>query len=712
MSIKSIQTDHELFVMWNGQLTAGEHVELDLDFAKANKLQSELIIINSVDNIELADCQMCHAELLDSSDYTILSQHSDLSLLDTCKLITCDLVIPIFISQYVKVLVKITSFEPSQPFGILTKWTEMSFQHNQDINNIDSEIKENAMSISKNNQSIQQPDVFLSCALGINYKPKFHLGSMLICGDRGSGKTYFINETLEQYKSYHNEYLNCKQLRGKRPESVKKMLSEILALSIEKQPAIIALDDIDSFLEQDLKEQEEHGQDVLYKKRLVDTFCNLLKQIERQDKALVVVIASCRSLESLDKKISEPMGRGYFNRIIKIEAPTIEKRVEILKSFTREHQQLQSSVDEAQYLDFATRCKSFMPADLRRLFERALLCACSRSSLEFNSDPVTINANDLMESLNGYIPMSLRSVPLQAKTAKTFESIGGMDNIKSILTKSILLPIKYPKLYSRCPLKPQNSILLYGPPGCGKTLIAEALINQVELNSICVRGPELLSKYIGASEAAVRDLFKRAHLARPCVIFFDEFESLVTKRGSDSTGVTDRVVNQFLTILDGVERMSRDIFIIAATSRPDMIDPAILRPGRLDKHLYCPPPDSLERLAIFEVISTNMKLSEEINLTYWAQRTEGFTGADIQAILLSAQIKALHEIIDKPNNCSNSSIQTKDELEIIVHDRHLSNSYNEMAPSLKGNLQKLLEKYPAKIGQVQRQRVSMRATLA
>lgn len=702
VSIKSLQNDHEIHVMWNGQLTAGEHVELDFDFAKANKLDNELVIINSIDNLELSDCTLCHAELVNSSDYTILSQHNDLNLLDTCKLVNRGLIVPIFVSQFVKVLVKVLSFEPAQPFGLLTKWTEMSFQHNEEDEKVKSRSSDETEAAPGPCPEVREPIQFLSQALGLGYEPQFNLGSILITGDKGSGKTYFMKQILDRYKRFHGEFMNCKQLRGKRPESVKKIFTELMELAVGKQPAIIALDDIDSFLESDLKQEEGPGQDVLYKRRLVDTFCHLIKQVERQDKAHLVIIASCRSLDSLDKRISAPKGRSYFNDIIKIGAPDLDARVRILKNLMEDHPQIRSSLDEAQYVEFAQQCNSFMPSDLRRLFERALISACSRSSLDFNSDPVCLEMDNFYDSLEGYVPMHLRSVPLQTKTARDFSCVGGMSGIKESLVKSILMPIKYPKLYQRCPLKPQNSILLYGPPGCGKTLVAEAIANQEGLNSICVRGPELLSKYIGASEAAVRDLFKRAHLARPCIIFFDEFESLAAKRGTDSTGVTDRVVNQFLTILDGVERMSHDVFIIAATSRPDMIDPAMLRPGRMDKHIYCPPPSQQDRLDILQVLSKDMQLDKTVDLDYWAEKLAGRTGADLQAFLFSAQIKSLHEMIGDAQN------RPTDSLEITISSSHLERAYSEMgAPD-----ERLLEKYPAVIGQVPKQRVAMRATLA
>ena len=705
VSIKSIQNDYELLVMWNGQLTSGEHVELDLSFGQANKFNDEMVIINSIENPDLGECSACRVELLNSSDYTILSQHSKTNLLDTCKLITQNLVIPIFLSQHVKVLVRVVDFEPrDREQAILTKWTEMSFLHN--LAQVPTECDKDD---STNEISNLIP--FLTHSLKIALSgPKFHLGSLLLCGDRGSGKTYLMNRIMKEYKNFRSKYLDCKQLRGMRPENIRKDLEEVLALSQDEtdqfKPAIIGLDDIDSILGSDSKQEELLGQEVLYKKRLVAIFCNFLKQIERRNHEVVsrkenhiIVVAACQSLEQLDKRLANPEGRRYFSKVINIGAPDISTRIEILKSLMMEHQQVSYDLNvDTELLLVAQRCKSFMPSDLRCLFERAIIRACSKSSLEFSSEPVTLKLDDFLESFNGYTPINLRAVALQAKeNLRTFEQIGGMNDIKDSLMKTVLLPLKYPKLFRKLPIKAQNSILLYGPPGCGKTMIAEALSNQEAVNAICVRGPELLSKYIGASEASVRNLFKRAQLAKPCLIFFDEFESLVAKRGADSTGVTDRVVNQFLTILDGVDGLARDVFIVAATSRPDMIDPAMLRPGRLDKHIYCGPPNEEARLEILEILGRSVEFYCDVNLKAWASKLDKFTGADIQSLVCTAQLKALNELIRAKQVQQN----------IVVRDKHLVASYENIQVDTS-----LLDKYPAKFDRLPRLGVATRATLA
>lgn len=727
LSIRSVQRDIELQVLWDGQVTSGGHVELDLHFAQANSFQDELVIVSWLKDVEPQDCSTCRVELVEASDYSIISEHLEANVLDTCKLVNEGLVIPIWLSKHVRVLVKVVNVSPQPNCALLTKWTEMQYQHS-----LEKVPQAKKQAIEENEEGIRDPIPVVSCSLGVNYKPKFNLGSVLICGDRGSGKTFFLKTILDNYKKYNSELLDCKQLRGKRPESIKKRFNELLEVAIEKQPSIIALDGIDSFISGDPKHDDERGTEIIYKKRLVDAFCYLIKQLERPRNGKVqkvIILATCRSLNSIDLRVSKPKGRVYFTEIINLKRPNLQERIDIIRNILKQHNQVQISMDENELRSIAERVDTFMPIDLRRLVERGIISACGRSSFGFNTDGVKIHLEDFETALNNYTPSNLRGVALQPKTSRTFADVGGMKKIKESLMKTILLQIRYPKLFKKCPIKPQSSILLYGPPGCGKTLIAEALTNQNGINSICVRGPELLSKYIGASEAAVRDLFKRAELAKPCVIFFDEFESLVSKRGADSTGVTDRIVNQFLTIMDGVEKLSSNVFILAATSRPDMIDPAMLRPGRLDKHIYCPVPNQEEREEILKVLSKKINFEDpnSFSFTEWSHKLEGFTGADIQAFLYSVQLKALHECLGPPGNIPGgynkseqapkdlSQIRNKrienEELAIKIREVHLRDSFAEMNQEVSARYEKLLNQYPASIRKVNEQ-VAVRATLA
>ncbi|XP_046675724.1 peroxisome biogenesis factor 1-like [Homalodisca vitripennis] len=231
----------------------------------------------------------------------------------------------------------------------------------------------------------------------------------------------------------------------------------------------------------------------------------------------------------------------------------------------------------------------------------------------------------------------------------SFTSVGGLQSAKQLLTEVLIWPTKYPEVFSQCPLRLERGVLLYGAPGTGKTLLANAIAGESGLNFITVKGPELLSKYIGASEEAVRNVFQKAQSAQPCILFFDEFDSLAPRRGHDSTGVTDRVVNQLLTQMDGVE-MLEGVWVLAAASRPDLLDPALLRPGRIGTLLHCPLPSQEDRLAILTSLSGKLRMSEDVDLAKVAGLTEGFTGADLQALLFTAQMSAYDALYQDSDN--------------------------------------------------------------
>ena len=252
----------------------------------------------------------------------------------------------------------------------------------------------------------------------------------------------------------------------------------------------------------------------------------------------------------------------------------------------------------------------------------------------------------MLEAQEGFVPSSLRGVALNVSSNTSWEDVGGLESVKLNLRETIEWPTRYGFLFKNSPIRHRSGILLFGPSGCGKTLMANAIAKECGLNFISVKGPELLNKYIGQSEQSVRDVFSRAQSASPCVLFFDEFDSIAPRRGHDNTGVTDRVVNQFLTELDGVEGLE-GVYVLAATSRPDLIDPALLRPGRLDKSYYIGYPDASEREMILRSLSRKMNLSDDIQLSQIATWAENCTGADLQALLYNSQLLAIHERLDQ-----------------------------------------------------------------
>ena len=256
-----------------------------------------------------------------------------------------------------------------------------------------------------------------------------------------------------------------------------------------------------------------------------------------------------------------------------------------------------------------------------------------------------MTSEHIEKALAGYTPSNLRGVKLQ-KSSINWSDIGGLKEAKNILLETLEWPTKYAPIFANCPLRLRSGILLYGYPGCGKTLLASAIAGQCGLNFISIKGPEILNKYIGASEQSVRELFERAQAAKPCILFFDEFDSIAPKRGHDSTGVTDRVVNQMLTQMDGAEGLD-GVYVLAATSRPDLIDSALLRPGRLDKSVICDMPNYEDRLDILQSITTKMDLSDDVNLHEIAEKTTGFSGADMQGLGYNAYLKAVHVTLEE-----------------------------------------------------------------
>uniref|UniRef100_A0A2K6EU82 Peroxisomal ATPase PEX1 n=1 Tax=Propithecus coquereli TaxID=379532 RepID=A0A2K6EU82_PROCO len=357
--------------------------------------------------------------------------------------------------------------------------------------------------------------------------------------------------------------------------------------------------------------------------------------------SLVALIATSQSQHSLHPLLVSAQGIHIFQCVQHIQPPNQEQRYEILHNVIKN--KLDCDINKFTDLDLqhvAKETEGFVARDFTVLVDRAIHSCLSHQSISVREELV-LTTLDFQKALQGFTPASLRNVNLHKPRDLGWDKVGGLHEVRQILVDTIQLPAKYPELFANLPIRQRTGILLYGPPGTGKTLLAGVIARESGMNFISVKGPELLSKYIGASEQAVRDIFIRAQAAKPCILFFDEFESIAPRRGHDNTGVTDRVVNQLLTQLDGVEGL-QGVYVLAATSRPDLIDPALLRPGRLDKCVYCPPPDQVSRLEILNVLSDSLPLADDVDLQHVAAVTDSFTGADLKALLYNAQLEALH----------------------------------------------------------------------
>ncbi|KAK9957480.1 hypothetical protein ABG768_011724 [Culter alburnus] len=465
-------------------------------------------------------------------------------------------------------------------------------------------------------------------------------GALLITGAKGSGKSSLsraLCRKASEELDAHIQVVDCKALKGKRADTIRQRLEEVFEQAVWRQPSVVLLDDLDHLTGAATSPEHEHGPEAVLRQHIAQSLRDLVDEMVVRS-SLIALMVTAQNEHSLHQTLTAVQGSHFFQSFCKIQTPDQAQRVEILRSLTvkKNFQDCQTTLD----LDsVAKETEGFMARDLNLLFERAIHANTLHSRNNGNSEDLSYK--DFKQALQGFTPPSLWGAQLQTPTGAGMERIGGLHQARQLLMDIILLPAKYPLLFSSLPLRQCSGVLLYGAPGTGKTLLAGAVAKESGMNFISIKGPELLSKYIGASEQAVRDVFQRAQQAKPCILFFDEFDSLAPRRGHDNTGVTDRVVNQLLTQLDGVEGLT-GVYVLAATSRPDLIDPALLRPGRLDKSLYCPPPDREARLEILRALTHSVPLAADVDLEQIAVATELFTGADLKALLYNAQLEAIH----------------------------------------------------------------------
>ncbi|MFB6171219.1 MAG: AAA family ATPase, partial [Haloarculaceae archaeon] len=419
-----------------------------------------------------------------------------------------------------------------------------------------------------------------------------------------------------------------------------EQLREVFEEAQENAPAIIFVDELDSIAP---KRGETSG-DV--ERRVVAQLLSLMDGLdERGD---VVVIGATNRVDAIDPALRRG---GRFDREIEIGVPDKDGRLEILQVHTR-GMPLVDSIDLDQY---AESTHGFVGADLESLAKEAAMNALRRirPELDLESDEIDAETlesmrvveDDFKEALKGVTPSAMREVFVEVPDT-TWENVGGLADTKERLRETIQWPLEYPQVFEEMDMEAARGVLLYGPPGTGKTLLAKAIANEAESNFISIKGPELLNKYVGESERGVREVFEKARSNAPTVIFFDEIDSIAGERGQrmGDSGVGERVVSQLLTELDGLESLE-DVVVIATTNRPDLIDSALLRPGRLDRHVHVPVPDEDARRKIFEVHTRRKPLADDVDLDELARETEGYVGADIEAVCREASMAATREFI-------------------------------------------------------------------
>ncbi|KAF9689930.1 hypothetical protein SADUNF_Sadunf01G0143400 [Salix dunnii] len=512
-------------------------------------------------------------------------------------------------------------------------------------------------------------------------------GHVLIYGPHGSGKTTLaraVAKSLEEREDLfaHIVFVSCSGLALDKASAIRQTLSASISEALDHAPSLVIFDDLDTIVSSSSdSEGSQPSTSVVALTKFLSDFIDEYGEKRKCTCGIgpIAFIASVQTLENIPQSLSSS---GRFDFHVQLPAPAASEREAILKHEVR-RRSLQCSDDIL--LDVASKCDGYDAYDLEILVDRTVHAAIGRflpshSTLEEHDMP-TLTKDDFSRAMHEFLPVSMRDITKSAPEGgrSGWDDVGGLNDIRNairevVLTVNLLLteghvslaipfyvncfgssdstsnmlimmielPSKFPNIFVQAPLRLRSNVLLYGPPGCGKTHIVGAAAAACSLRFISVKGPELLNKYIGASEQAVRDIFSKAAAAAPCILFFDEFDSIAPKRGHDNTGVTDRVVNQFLTELDGIEVLT-GVFVFAATSRPDLLDAALLRPGRLDRLLFCDFPSRQERLEILAVLSRKLPLASDVDIETIAGMTEGFSGADLQALLSDAQLAAVHE---------------------------------------------------------------------
>ena len=477
---------------------------------------------------------------------------------------------------------------------------------------------------------MRHPEVFHK--LGVD-PPK----GILMHGPPGTGKT-LIAKAVANESGAHFLYIAGPEIMGKYYGESEERLRTIFEEAEEKSPSIVFIDEIDSIAP---KREEVYGE---VERRVVAQLLSLMDGLE--DRGQVVVIAATNRVNAIDPALRRP---GRFDREVEIGVPGIEDRVEILQIHVR-GMPLTEDIDLDEIAEIT---HGFVGADLSALTKESAMKAIRRYLPEINLDDeeipqeildgMTVMKEDVDNALREIEPSAMREVLVEISHV-SWDDVGGLDVARQELQEIIEWPLKDPGRFEKMGITPPKGILLYGPPGTGKTLLAKAAASESNANFISVNGPQLLSKWIGESEKAIRETFKKAKQVAPTIIFFDELDALAPVRGADTSKVTDRVLNQLLTEMDGLQSL-QEVVVVAATNRPDIVDPALIRPGRFDRLVYAGVPTKSGREEVLKIHTRGMPLSD-VNISELAELSEGYVGSDLESLCREAGMLAMREDFD------------------------------------------------------------------
>jgi transitional endoplasmic reticulum ATPase len=520
---------------------------------------------------------------------------------------------------------------------------------------------------------LRHPELFQR--LGIE-PPK----GVLLHGPPGCGKTLLARAVANESEA--NFYsINGPEIMSKFYGESEARLREIFQQAQQNAPSIIFVDELDAIAP---KREEVTGE---VERRVVAQLLALMDGLSGRGN--VIVIGATNRPGALDPALRRP---GRFDREIEIGVPDKKGRYEVLQIHTR-GMPLAEDVDLKRLSDMT---HGYTGADLSALGRETAMKALRRYLPQINLEEerippavlekMEVKMDDFVAAYKEVTPTAMREVYIEVSTVH-WDDVGGLEEVKQHLKEAVEWPMKNPDMFTRLGIRPPKGILLYGPPGCGKTLLARAVSTESEANFITIKGPEVFSKWVGESEKAIREVFRKARMAAPAVIFLDEIDSITPKRGlgmSDS-GVSERVISQLLTEMDGIVTL-QDIVVIAATNRPDMVDTAVLRPGRFDRLIYVPEPDDKSRLQIFKIYTKGMPVGQDVDLNHLATITRYYSGADIESLCREAAMHALRRDVNSR--------------EVTMKD--FQDAMKEMGPSITPDMEKWYKGFMQQVRQVQK----------